>query len=246
MFVPIQDENPLRSIRVAYVTILLIAANCAVFFLQASALSEQAAIGYALVPDKFLQMMTLGGPAFGPSDGFGVPPSYTLLSYMFLHGNIIHLAGNMLFLWVFGDNVEDAFGHFKFLIFYIACGLFAGLMHVMMLPASSVPLIGASGAVAGVIAAYIVLHPQVRVWVLAFRFIPLRITAALALGAWIATQLVMVALPYFVASPQLGPVAWWAHVGGLIAGGILVLFLRRPGVPLFGRTLGVGSQKIST
>jgi membrane associated rhomboid family serine protease len=246
VFVPIQDENPLRNIPVAYVTILLIVANCAVFFMQAAAVNEYAFIGYALTPDKFLQFVTIGGPAFGPGDGFGTPQPYTLLTYMFLHGNIFHLVGNMLFLWVFGDNVEDAFGHFKFLIFYFACGMFAGLMHVMMLPASTVPLIGASGAVAGVIAAYLVLHPRVRVWVLAFRFIPLRITAALALGAWIATQLAMVALPYLGLASQAGPIAWWAHVGGLVAGAVLVLFLRRPGVPLFGRTLSVGNHKIST
>jgi membrane associated rhomboid family serine protease len=245
VFVPIQDENPLRNIPVAYVTILLIAANCAVFFLQVASVNEYALISYALIPDKFLQLVSFGGPAFGPGDGFGSSQPYTLLSYMFLHGNILHLAGNMLFLWVFGDNVEDALGHFKFLVFYLVCGMFAGLMHVMMLPDSGVPLIGASGAVAGVIAAYLVLHPQVRVWVLAFRFIPLRITALLALGAWILTQLTMVALPYLVAAPQMGPVAWWAHIGGLIAGGILVIFMRRPGVPLFGRTVPAGSQKIS-
>jgi membrane associated rhomboid family serine protease len=246
VFVPISDENPLRTIPVAYVTISLIVANCAVFVLQVSAVNEYAFIAYALVPDKFLQLVSFGGPAFGPVEGFGSSQPFTLLSYMFLHGNILHLAGNMLFLWVFGDNVEDAFGHLKFLVFYLVCGMFAGLMHVMMLPDSGVPLIGASGAVAGVIAAYLVLHPQVRVWVLAFRFIPLRITALLALGAWILTQLTMVALPYLVAAPQMGPVAWWAHIGGLVAGGILVIFFRRPGVPLFGRTVPVGSQKIST
>jgi membrane associated rhomboid family serine protease len=240
VFVPIHDDNPLRSIRAAYVTILLIVANCLVFFLQASAPSEQATISFAIVPAEFLKVGLFGGPALGPNDALPVPESYTLLSYMFLHGNIIHLASNMLFLWVFGDNVEDAFGHFKFLVFYVACGLFAGLTHTMLLPTSNVPLIGASGAVAGVIAAYIVLHPQVRVWVLAFRVIPLRISAALALGAWIATQLVMVALPYIDPSLQSGPVAWWAHVGGLAAGAVMVVFMRRPGVPLFGRTARVG------
>lgn len=247
MFVPIQDENPLRSISVAYVTVLLIVANVAVFLLQAASIDPRAVVSFALVPDKFLQVVAFGGPAFAPTDGFGASAPYTLLSYMFLHGNVFHLAGNMLFLWVFGDNVEDAFGHLKFLLFYLACGMFAGLMHVAMLPSSSVPLIGASGAVAGVIAAYLVLHPQVRVWVLAFRFIPLRITAALALGAWILTQLAMVALPYLDAVPQAGSsIAWWAHVGGLIAGAVLVVFLRRPGVPLFGRAVGMGGQKIST
>src|SRR5690606_23904954 len=114
----------------------------------------------------------------------------TLLSYMFFHGDILHLAGNMLFLWVFGDNVEDALGHFRFLIFYLACGVAGGLVHTLMLPSSDIPLIGASAAVAGVIAAYLMLHPRVRIWVLVLRFIPIRISAATALGAWIITQLV--------------------------------------------------------
>ena len=99
----------------------------------------------------------------------------------------------MLFLWVFGDNVEDAMGHFKFLVFYLLCGIAGGLAHAFMLPTSRLPLIGASGAVAGVIAAYLILHPRVRVWVLAFRFIPLRIAAAWVLGVWVVTQFVMVA-----------------------------------------------------
>ena len=114
--------------------------------------------------------------------GPAVPERLTLLSYMFFHGDILHLAGNMLFLWVFGDNVEDAMGHIKFLIFYLACGVIAGLVHAWVVPTSDAPLIGASGAVAGVIAAYLMLHPRVRVWVLALKAIPLRISAAFALG----------------------------------------------------------------
>jgi membrane associated rhomboid family serine protease len=133
----------------------------------------------------------------------------------------------MLFLWVFGDNVEDSMGHVRFLAFYLACGVFAGLFHSWMLPDSEMPLIGASGAVAGVIAAYLMLHPHVSVWVLAFKIIPLRITAGLALGIWIALQIVMIAVA------DVGPTAWWAHIGGLIAGAVLILFMRRPGVPLF-------------
>src|SRR5688572_32440347 len=169
-------------------------------------------------------------PSAAPSAGeIAIPERLTLLSYMFFHGDILHLAGNMLFLWVFGDNVEDALGHFRFLIFYLACGVAGGLAHTFMMPGSEMPLIGASGAVAGVIAAYLMLHPRVRVWVLILRFIPIRITAATALGAWIITQLVMVLLP------QVGPVAWWAHIGGLAAGAVLVVVLRRSGVPLFDR-----------
>ena len=120
-------------------------------------------------------------------------------------------------------------GHARFLLFYLACGVFAGLLHAFMLPDSELPLIGASGAVAGVIAAYLMLHPRVSVWVLAFKVIPLRITAGLALGGWIVLQIVMVAMP------ETGPVAWWAHIGGLIAGAVLIVFMRRPGVPLFDR-----------
>ena len=160
-------------------------------------------------------------------DGLDIGEPTTLLTYMFFHADVFHLLGNMLFLWVFGDNVEDAMGHVRFLFFYLACGVFAGLFHAWMVPDSDMPLIGASGAVAGVIAAYLMLHPRVSVWVLAFKVIPLRITAGLALGIWIVMQIVM------VAHARPGPVAWWAHIGGLIAGAVLIVFLRRPGVPLF-------------
>ena len=124
-------------------------------------------------------------------------------------------------------------GHVKFLLFYVLCGIAASMTHAALLPASTVPLIGASGAVAGVIMAYLLLHPHVRVWVLAFRFFPLQITAAWALGAWVLSQFAMIGLQK--AGVELGPVAWWAHVGGLVAGGLLVLVLRRPGVPLLDR-----------
>ena len=122
-------------------------------------------------------------------------------------------------------------GTSNFSLFYLLCGIAGGLAHALMLPTSRLPLIGASGAVAGVIAAYLILHPRVRVWVLAFRFIPLRISAAWVLGVWVVTQFVMIAI---APSDQ---VAWWAHVGGMVAGAVLVLVLRRPGVPLFDRGL---------
>lgn len=229
MFVPIYDENPLRSIRFAFVTAGLIVANIIVFLNEVAGMPNGVVASFAIIPHELVKVGVFGGPALGRQDAIPIPEGYTLLSYMFFHGDIFHLAGNMLFLWVFGDNVEDALGHVRFLVFYILCGIAAGLFHVLMQPQSDIPLIGASGAVAGAIAAYLMLHPHVRVWVLAFRFIPLRISALFVLGAWIATQIVMLLLP------QVGPVAWWAHVGGLIAGAILVIFLRRPGVPLFGR-----------
>jgi membrane associated rhomboid family serine protease len=231
VFIPLSDDNPLRYIRYQWVTVGLIAANVVVFIWQNTGIGPTAAASFALVPTELFQVHIFGGSAHGPYDTIPVPEGYTLLTYMFLHGDIFHLLSNMLFLWVFGDNVEDAMGHFKYLMFYIACGVAAGLLHAWMLPASKLPLIGASGAVAGVIPAYLLLHPRVLVWVLAFRFIPLHISAAWVLGIWVATQVVMVLLQ------QTDQVAWWAHIGGIIAGGILVLVMRRPGVPLFDRRL---------
>ena len=231
VFIPLSDDNPLRSIRYQWVTVGLIAANVAIFLLQNVPTNATAIASFAVVPSELFQVRVFGGSAHGPYDLIAVPESTTLLSYMFLHGDILHLLSNMLFLWVFGDNIEDALGHIKFLLFYLACGIFAALVHAWMIPASNLPLIGASGAVAGVIAAYLMLHPLVRVWVLAFRIIPLRISAAWVLGVWVATQLVMV----FLNQPD--QVAWWAHIGGMVAGAVLVVFLRRPGVPLFDRDL---------
>ena len=231
VFIPLSDDNPLRSVRFQWVTIALIAANVVVFLLENTSDGQAAIASFALVPSELFHVRIWGGTVPAPDQPLQVPEGLTLLSYQFLHGDVLHLLSNMLFLWVFGDNVEDAMGHIKFLAFYLLCGIVGGLAHALMLPTSRLPLIGASGAVAGVIAAYLILHPRVRVWVLAFRFIPLRITAAWVLGVWVVTQLVMIAI---APSDQ---VAWWAHVGGMVAGGVLVLILRRPGVPLFDRGL---------
>lgn len=226
MFVPIKDDNPLRSIPFQFVTIGLIAINVAIFALNATGLTEATVASFAIVPGELL------GQSHGiPAQTVPVPERLTLITYMFFHGDILHLFGNMLFLWVFGDNVEDALGHVRFLVFYLLCGILAGLAHAAMMPSSEMPLIGASGAVAGVIAAYLMLHPHVRVWVLVMKVIPMQISAAIVLGLWVLTQLVMVAMP------QTDNVAWWAHIGGLVAGAVLVLVMRRPGVQLFGRSL---------
>jgi membrane associated rhomboid family serine protease len=230
LFIPLRDDNSLKSIPFQYVTVSLIAVNILVFILEVSGLSHAAVASFAVTPRELLGVGTdLLAPSSYSEEGYAIGEEATLLTYMFFHADVFHLVGNMLFLWVFGDNVEDAMGHLRFLFFYLACGVFAALFHAWMLPDSDLPLIGASGAVAGVIAAYLMLHPRVGVWVLAFKVIPLRITAGLALGIWIALQVVMVAMP------DMGPVAWWAHIGGLIAGAVLILFMRRPGVPLFDR-----------
>jgi len=233
VFIPIRDDNALKSIDFQYVTLWLIALNIAMYVFQASGVDPTVIASFAVVPSELAQVGVSGGAAPIAGDAWAIPERATLLTYMFFHADIFHLVGNVLFLWVFGDNVEDAMGHVRFLVFYLACGVFAGLFHSWILPTSEMALIGASGAVAGVIAAYLMLHPRVSVWVLAFKFVPIRISAALALGLWILMQLVMVALP------QTGPIAWWAHIGGLIAGAVLIVFLRKPGVPLFDRRASV-------
>lgn len=231
VFIPLSDDNPLRSIHFQWVTVGLIAANVLVFLWQSMSVGQSAAASFAIIPAELFKVSVFGGPAHGPYDSVAVPEGVTLLTYMFLHGDILHLLSNMIFLWVFGDNIEDAMGHLKFLVFYLLCGMAGGLAHSLMLPNSPLPLIGASGAVAGVIAAYLILHPRVLVWVLAFRFIPLRISAAWVLGIWVATQFLMVVL-----NPS-DQVAWWAHIGGMVAGAVLIVFMRRPGVALFDRGL---------
>jgi len=234
VFVPLHDTNPLKKIRFQYVTVGLIALNVAIFVIFQTGwfvpLSDENLTALAVVPAK-LMASTAGGTAFFANAVF-VPERLTLVTYMFLHGGWIHLIGNMLFLWVFGDNIEDAMGHIRFIMFYLMCGIFAALLHAYMLPHSDLPLIGASGAVAGVIAAYLILHPKVKVWVLALWRIPIKITAAWALGIWILAQFGNLLFEGEEA------VAWWAHVGGLVAGGVLILFMRRRGVPLFDKTRG--------
>ncbi|MEO0619580.1 MAG: rhomboid family intramembrane serine protease, partial [Pseudomonadota bacterium] len=206
MFVPLTDDNPLITIPYQFVTVALIVANVLAFLLVEGITGPQA-IGFALVPAEFVQEGMFGPVVSGERfDGFDVPERVTLFSYMFMHADVLHLAGNMLFLWVFGDNVEDAMGHVKFLIFYLLCGVAGGLAHTFMMAGTGfagAPLIGASGAVAGVVAAYLMLHPRVRLWVLVLRFIPLRVSALWALGAWIAMQFIMA----FASAAD--PVAWW-------------------------------------
>jgi membrane associated rhomboid family serine protease len=199
--VPLRDENPLRVIRWQWMTAGLIALNIVIFLLQLTEPGQAYGASFATIPVELLNSGI--GAAHGRFDALAIPEPLTLITYQFLHGSPLHL------------------------VFYILCGIAGGLAHAVMTPASQIPLIGASGAVAGVIAAYLVLHPKVRVWVLAFRFIPLRISAMWVLGAWVITQFVMLFIP------ETGPVAWWAHIGGLIAGAVLIVFMRRPGVPLF-------------
>ncbi|MFL5039737.1 MAG: rhomboid family intramembrane serine protease [Xanthobacteraceae bacterium] len=229
MFIPLYDYNPLRTIKAPLVTRALIACNVIVFVTFQSGLvidAQMASVGiFGVIPAEF----HLGAGL--RSELATLPEPLTLVSYMFLHGGWIHLLGNMLFLWVFGDNVEDAMGHARFLVFYLACGVAGGAAHAFANPTSEAPLIGASAAVAGTLGAYLILHPKVKLWVLAFGRIPLKLSAMWVIGAWILFQFVNL---FLALDPET---AYWAHFGGLLAGAILVPFMRRPGVPLFDRGL---------
>jgi membrane associated rhomboid family serine protease len=228
VFIPLHDANSLKHIRLQFVTIGLILANITVFFLSSTGSQDQitlAQLAFSFIPAEFE-----GGPPVYET-GLLIPEGITLFSYAFFHGDLLHLGGNLLFLWVFGDNVEDAMGHFKFLIFYLLCAAGGALMHNFASQGSQVPLIGASGAIAGVLAAYLVLHPKVKIWVLAFARIPIRIPAWIVLILWMAIQVFML-----LSAPE-DEVSWAAHVGGIIAGLVLVFVFKRRDVPLFDRSI---------
>jgi membrane associated rhomboid family serine protease len=168
-------------------------------------------------------------------DGLPIVPEWmTLATSLFLHGSAFHVIGNMLFLWVFGDNVEDAMGHFRFLVFFLLCGSLAGLVHAFVNPASGRPLIGASGGVSGVVAAYLILYPRVRLWALFLNGIPLKLPAMVAIGFWFLLQLVSA---LFGGDEAVG---WFAHLGGFVSGAILILVMRRRYDPVLARVEAQG------
>ena len=227
MFLPIHDKNPLRIVAFQLVTISIMLLCIGAFLWQLGLPQQaetQAVYAYGLVPSVLFNVNLL------PAELNALPSELTLFSYMFLHGGWMHLLGNMLFLWVFGDNIEDSMGHLRFVVFYLACGLAAGLTHALMDPGSQIPLIGASGAIAGLLGAYLVLHPRVKVLVLVFSRIPLHLPAYLLILAWILFQF------FSVWNTSDGDnIAWWAHIGGFIAGMILIIPMRYKRVPLFDR-----------
>jgi membrane associated rhomboid family serine protease len=206
MFIPLRDENPTR--RIPVVTIFIIALNCLIFLYEA--ISPRGPDYYTLkmgaIPYEVTHFKTL---AHLPR----LSPPLTLFTSMFLHGSLFHLLGNMLFLWIFGNNVEDFIGRLRFIVFYLFCGLGADLTHIIFNPNSRVPMIGASGAIAGVLGAYFILFPRTRVFTFVFLFIFIRVVpvpAAYVLGFWFLMQVLNVGLG--------GGVAWFAHIGGFIIG----------------------------
>ncbi len=230
MLLPLADNNPLKYIRHAYINWSVIGI-CFVVFAYELSLADHGAeiflLGYGAIP------AVIFGDAHLAPDIAKLPGWATLVSSMFLHGGVAHIAGNMLFLWILGDNVEDALGHKRYVMFYLVCGIAAALAHALAEPGSRVPMVGASGAISGVIGGYLILHPRAPIKTLIWVFI-VELPAWLVLGIWALFQLLSA---FGSAGGAGGGVAWWAHVGGLGAGILLIAPLRRKQVALFDRAL---------
>ncbi len=223
---PIHDDNPTRI--TPYVTYAVLAACILVFFWQISLgeAAQQAVYSFGVIPSVLFATRNL------PVELQVLPAWLTIFSSMFLHGGWMHLIGNMLYLWVFGNNVEDAMGHRRFIVFYLSCGLLAALTQAVFNPDSEIPMIGASGAISGVLGAYVLLHPHARILVV----IPIGIliytpwiAAYWVLGFWFVLQLVNSML----SASETGGVAYGAHLGGFVAGMLLIPFFKYGRVPLF-------------
>jgi membrane associated rhomboid family serine protease len=222
LFLPLKDENPASSF--PFMTIGLILVNSLIFFHQISmdmAESQRFIYAWGAIPYQIIH----GEGLYNHSPL--IPIRLTIFSSMFLHGGFFHLFGNMLYLWIFGNNIEDVLGHFRFLVFYLLCGLVAAMTQVFSVPDSTVPMIGASGAVAGILGAYLLLFPHARILTLMFIFFFIRLIylpAVIILGFWFFIQLLS------ISARAESNVAFFAHIGGFVVGLILVKAFR-PGRP---------------
>ena len=217
---PVHDDNPTIGTPVA--TVALIGLNLAAFAYELSLGDEIQGLfmAYGVIPRDVIY--ALSGTPIDPR------PLVTLFSSMFLHGGWVHLGGNMLYLWVFGDNVEDKMGHARYIVFYLVCGISASALHVVLEPTGALPTVGASGAISGVLAAYLVMFPKARVLTVIPIFIFLQtaeLPALVVLGMWFVIQ-------FFnglasLGTTETGGVAWWAHIGGFVAGLLLIFPFRR-------------------
>jgi membrane associated rhomboid family serine protease len=226
--IPLRDDNPTRIM--PFVTVSLIAVNLLIFLYQVSLgpRAEKLLIyQFGAIPS------VIAGSAVLPSQMAVVPPVLSIFTSMFLHGSILHLAGNMLYLWIFGNNIEEALGHMRFLVFYLVCGFAASMVHVLSNVDSSFPTIGASGAISGVLGAYLLLYPRAQVLTLVPLFIIMPIIyipAGVVLSLWFLLQLVNGSMSQ--GDPGAG-IAWWAHIGGFVAGMLLVGLFKKRGVRFF-------------
>jgi membrane associated rhomboid family serine protease len=231
--IPISDDNP--TTRRAIVNWAIVALCVAVYLWEWSLGKQMAAAIYVLgfVP------AALFGHAQALRGFIHIPATATIFTSMFVHGGLLHIAGNMLYLAIFGNNIEEAMGHVRYLVFYLVCGVAAALTLAFMDPGALIPMIGASGAISGVLGAYLLLYPRARVTVivpLGIIFWPFRLSAFWVVGLWFLLQL----LSAMFTDPAQPGVAWWAHIGGFAAGLILTPLFKARGVPLFGRKAAPG------
>jgi membrane associated rhomboid family serine protease len=228
--IPISDENP--ASRRPYIVYLLIAANAVAWFLQLAHGVDRSVLDYGAIPglvlhgarDATVVVPSIEGPVREAVHQL-VPWPFTVLTSMFMHGSWLHIIGNMWFLWIFGDNIEDHLGHFRYLLFYLACGVAAAITHIIFNLSSNEPTVGASGAIAGVMGAYVILYPRARVLTLVFFFL-WWIPAWVFLGYWFLIQFLSgAAMSVAETSRSTGGIAFWAHVGGFVAGILLIKIL---------------------
>jgi membrane associated rhomboid family serine protease len=225
--IPIKDINPTE--RFAVVTMLLIVVNIGVFIyelLLGPAAGGSFIASFALIPKRMF--------SHSPEMQNAIPVGVTLFTSMFLHGGIPHVAGNMLYLWIFGNNIEDSMGRIRFVFFYFLCGAIAAYSHALANATSIVPMIGASGAVSGILGAYLMLYPRARVLTLVLFGLYMRtveIPAMFVLGFWFVLQF----LSALISAGTPAGIAWYAHVGGFVGGMILIGLFKRRNVPFGGR-----------
>ena len=213
--IPLRDTVPSRNVPIVNYTLIVV--NGLVFFYELTLGADLPYFiaRYGIVPIRFFNPQLFGEDSLGAV----VLP---LITFMFLHGGWFHFIGNMLYLWIFGDNVEDRVGHFRYLIFYLTCGLASGLAQLFIYPSSQLPIVGASGAIAGVMGGYLLLYPFARVVTLFFFFFFVQIVeipALFFLGFWFVFQFLSGSLSL---AGEGGGVAWWAHIGGFVCGALLV------------------------
>ena len=228
--IPLHDDTPTEITPAVTIGLIVV---CSLVFLYEVSLppefGELFVYRYGAIPAALFDQATL------PPEAAVIPPYLSVITSMFLHGGWMHLIGNMLYLWIFGNNVEDVMGHGRFIVFYLACGTLAAFSHAMIDPASTVPMVGASGAISGVLGAYLLLFPRAQVLVI----VPLGIVsrmmyvpAALVLGLWFLVQVLSGGMSL---GREGGGVAFFAHIGGFLAGMLLIGVFKRPEVQFFAR-----------
>jgi membrane associated rhomboid family serine protease len=219
MVMPLYDDNPFKLPHPPVVSWSLIGITVVAFIFEFSANDDPAVIAnqFGVIPAAVSGIYSFPG---------AISPMVTLVTYQFLHADIVHLIGNLIFLWVFADNVEQALGRWRFLAFYLLVGIIGALAFVFSDPGSKVPLIGASGSISGVVIAYLMLRPCAKLTALVMG-IPLRISAYWIIGVFIAIQFIN------LGAATKSDVAWWCHVGGMLAGAVLLPLMKQPGVKLF-------------